>query len=337
MRARGITYETGFTRGTAKREDPWDLATVAEDLRVIRDDLHCNAVRIVGGELDRIDAAAHVAVDLGLEVWYSPYPIELTHDEILARFADGAERAEKLRSRGGEIVFVTGAELTLFNPGFLPGETFEDRVRPLVENPQSLAGHIGELTRRINAFLGRAVGVVRERFGGKVTYAAVQLERVNWDPFDIVSIDLYRTPAIADQFVDGVRAYAAFDKPLAITEFGCATFRGAADRGAQGLDIVVNDPETAMPLHLDGVYERDEDGQAAVIRELLEIFDAEGVDSTFVFAFALRDFPHRPTGDPRNDLDLASYGITKLDESGDWQPKAAFSTIAQLYGGHPAR
>jgi hypothetical protein len=37
--------------------------------------------------------------------------------------------------------------------------------------------------------------------------------------------------------------------------------------------------------------ERDEAGQAAYLRELLEIFDAEGVDSAFVFAFALSSHP----------------------------------------------
>jgi hypothetical protein len=45
---------------------------------------------------------------------------------------------------------------------------------------------------------------------------------------------------------------------------------------------------------LDGEYTRDEAGQAANIREVLEIFDSEGVDS----AFELRNFPHRPTAIP---------------------------------------
>jgi hypothetical protein len=39
--------------------------------------------------------------------------------------------------------------------------------------------------------------VVRERFGGKVTYAAVPFEGVDWTPFDIVSVDLHRSKETA--------------------------------------------------------------------------------------------------------------------------------------------
>ena len=93
------------------------------------------------------------------------------------------------------------------------------------------------------------------------------------------------------------------------------------------------------PLRLDGDYERDEAGQATYLRELLSIFDSEGVDSTFVFLFALTSFPHRPDGDPRDDLDRAGPGIVKVLETGfgttypdlPWEPKAAFTAVADCY------
>ena len=110
------------------------------------------------------------------------------------------------------------------------------------------------------------------------------------------------------------------------------------DRGARGWNRRVR-PDTGAPLRLDGEYIRDEDGQAAYLRDLLEIFDAEGVDSAFVFTFALHGYLHRPDGDPRDDLDLASYGIVKVleDRPGQtypdmaWEPKAAFTTLADYY------
>jgi hypothetical protein len=102
---------------------------VERELRIIRDDLHCNAVRVMGGDPERPELAATYAADLGLEVWFSPYPLELTADEVLSLLADCAERAERLRQRGAEVVVVTGAELSLMNNGLLPGDTLHERSR----------------------------------------------------------------------------------------------------------------------------------------------------------------------------------------------------------------
>jgi len=340
MRANGISYDTGFVRNGGSSREPFDPEVVRRELRIIRDDLHCNAVRIMGGDPQRLELAATYAAELGLEVWFSPYPLELTTDELLSLFADCAERAERLRRRGAEVVFVAGAELSLMNKGFLDGETFDDRLQRLLGRPHRLPQLIPEVAARVNEFLARAVAVVRERFGGKVTYAAIQLERVDWACFDIASVDLYRSSEIADRFTEGVRALVALGKPVAITEFGAATYRGAGDRGAHGLEIVEHDKDTGAPLRLDGgLYLRDEEGQATYLRELLEIFEAEGVDSAFVFTFALHDYPHRPDGDPRDDLDLASFGVVKVleDRHGEtypdmtWEPKAAFRLLARQW------
>ena len=314
---------------------------VERELLLIRDDLHCNAVRVTGGDPDRIEFAASVAAGLGLEVWFSPYPLELTTAEMLALFADCAERAERLRRGGAEVVFVTGAELSLMCPGFLPGDSVEERLG-LLSEPDRVREVIARVGDRINDLLGRAVAVVRERFGGPVTYASVPIDRVDWTPFDIVAMDVYRSAAIAGNFAElvreGMRSPALQGKPVAITEFGSATYRGAGDRGALGLEIVEYDD--SGPVRLTGDHVRDEAGQATYLRELLAVFDAAGVDATFVFVFALYDHPHRPGGDPRDDLDLASYGIVKVyeDRSGDtypglpWEPKAAFTALAEVYG-----
>jgi hypothetical protein len=342
VRAKGITYDTGFVhRGVISRER-FDQRQVERELRIIRDDLHCTAVRVSGGDPERIELAARIAVGLGLEVWFSPYPLELSADEMLPLFADCAERAERLRRQGGEVVLVLGAELSLMNPGFLPGGTLAERVRLLTSRPDGLRELIAEASVRVNDFLSRAVALVRERFGGKITYASIPPDRVDWTPFDFVSVDLYRSIEIADQFAEGVRTLVAQGKPVAITEFGSASYLGAGDRGARGLEIAEHDEYTREPLRLTGTYLRDEAGQAAYLRELLEVFDSAGVDSAFVFIFALDSYPHRPDGDPSDDLDLASYGIVKVyeDRHGDtypdlpWEPKTAFTTLADYYRTH---
>ncbi len=190
MRAKGITYDTGFISNGVFSRPSLDAEMVEHELRIIRDDLHCNAVRVTGGDPDRLELAAGLAAHLGLEIWFSPYPLELTTDEMLSLFADCGERAERIRLRGHEVVFVAGAELSLMNVGFLPGTNLMERVKLLTSRSDRLPELVGTASERVNEFLGAAVAVVRQRFGGKVSYASTHLDRVDWEPFDIVSMDL---------------------------------------------------------------------------------------------------------------------------------------------------
>ncbi len=330
MRAKGIGYDTGLARG-GRFNRPFDPGLVRRELTIIRDDLHCTAVRLIGTDLDRIEFAAGEAAALGLEVWFSPFPWDRTPEEILDLLADGASRAERLRAAGAEVVFVTGAELSLFNHGFLPGEDVPARVAGLMASRELVAG----LPARVNEFLARAVETVRARFGGRVTYAAVPLERVDWTPFDIVSVDAHRSKEVAHHYREGVRSLVAAGKPVAITEFGVTPYRGAADLGARCGEILEYDGD--VPVRLDGEYVRDEEEQARYLRELVEIFTAEGVDAAFACTFVCYGLVHR--ADPREDLDMASWGVVKVLAEGTgetypdvpWEPKAAFGALARCY------
>jgi hypothetical protein len=336
MRGNGITYDTGFINAGVSTHEPFDPEVVKREMRIIRDDLHCNAVRITGGDPDRLEIAASHAADAGLEVWFSPFTCDLTTDELLDFLANCAERAERLRRRGAEVVFLTGAELTLFTKGFLPGDTLADRLALLVQ-PHRLREVVAEVPARLNDFLGKAASVVRDRFGGMVTYASTPSERVDWTPFDFVGIDAYKSIEVADRYSDAIRALVAQGKPVAITEFGCATYHGAADKGARGGMIV--EWNGATPTRLDGDYTRDEDEQVTYLRELLDIFNAQGVDTAFAYTFASYHLPHR--AGPREDLDMAGYGVVKVfeDRLGHtypdmaWEPKAAFTALASHYRG----
>jgi hypothetical protein len=339
VRAKGITYDTGFVRhGTLSRRH-FDHDVVRRELEIIRDDLHCTAVQITGGDADRLEGAARIAAGLGLEVWFSPYPLELGTDEIQDLLLDCAERAERIRTTGAEVVFVTGVEMSLMNRGFVAGADVGERLDTLLADPEGRPERIGEAGRRLDAFLRGVVAAVRARFGGRTTYAAIPFEQIDWSPFDIVTVELIRSAEVADRYRDGVRALVAGGKPVAITGFGTATWRGAGDTAPRSMEIIEYDD--AGPVRLCGEYVRDEEGQATYLGELLEIFEAEGVDSAFVFLFALENLPHRPGGDPRDDLDLASPGIVKVLEGTTgtaypgmaWEPKAAFATLAERYSG----
>jgi len=339
MRAKGIAYDTGFVRAGINSLARFDPDVVRRELAIIRNDLHCNAVQIIGGDPQRLELAARAAAELGLEVWFSPYPLDLTPDRILALFLDCAERAERIRSAGAEVTFVAGVELSIMNAGFVDGAGIGERLGRLLADPAGRAERLAEVRSRLNHFLGTAVAAIRERFGGRVTYAAIPFEGPDWDLFDVVTLELIRSAEVADQFREGVRRLVAQPKPVAITGFGTATWRGAGDVAPRSMEILESDEATGVPLRLKGQYERDEAGQAAYLGELLEIFDSEGVDSAFVYLFALNNLPHRPDGDPRDDLDLASVGIVKVldGRNGDtypdmaWEPKAAFATIAERY------
>ena len=343
MRGKGINYDTGFINNAGvSNHEPFDPEIVKREMRIIRDDLHCNAVRITGGDVNRLEIAATHAAASGLEVWFCPFTCDLTTDEVLDFLADCAERAERLRRRGAEVVLLTGSELCLFTKGFLPGETLAERLA-LVADPLRLRPMIGEVRARINDFLRRAVGVVRARFGGKVSYASLPMEGVDWAPFDIIATDAaYRSATTAERFRENIRVYVAQGraqgKPVAVTEFGCGTHRGAGDVAGHGNSIMVWGDD-GRAARLNGEYVRDEEEQATYLRELLEVFEAEGVDSAFVYTFAIYNLPHR--SDPREDLDMASYGVVKVLEGRlgytysdmAWEPKAAFTALADYYRG----
>ena len=57
MRAYGISYDTGFVRGGESSREPFDPEVVRRELRIIRDDLHADAVRVMGGEPERSRSA----------------------------------------------------------------------------------------------------------------------------------------------------------------------------------------------------------------------------------------------------------------------------------------
>ena len=314
MRAKGINYDTGFLSAGTSTHEPFDPERVRAEMRVIRDDLHCTAVRITGGDPARLEIASNHAADAGLEVWLCPFTNGLTQDELLALLADCADRAERLRRGGAEVVLLTGSELSLFTVGFLPGDTLAERLA-LVGDPLRLRPLIAELRAGINAFLGRAVAVVRARFGGRVSYASIlPLEGVDWKPFDVIATDAaYRTSRTAPTYRESIRAFVeqgrAQGKPVAITEFGCATFRGAGGVGGTG-DALIEWGDDGRASRLKTECARDEGEQVAYLRELLDVFDGEGVDAAFLYTFARYDLLHRD--DPYLDLDRASAGVVKV-------------------------
>ncbi|MGZ3679558.1 MAG: abortive infection protein [Ktedonobacterales bacterium] len=339
MHRKGINYDTGFAPiGDRLSRETFEPAQVRREMEIIARDLHCNAVRISGRDSDRIALAAEYALAAGLEVWFAPFPCNMTPDELVPYFVASAQAAEKLRKQSPQVVFVLGCEMSLFNSGFIPGAHHLERIQTMM-NPALLASlsvSPEELLQRFNAFLARAVAAAREHFAGPVTYASGPWENVDWTPFDIVSVDYYRDAGNHSTYREQLRPYFAHNRPVVVTEFGCCTYQGAQHRGSMGWAII---DRAAQPPRLTEAVIRDEQVQADYLMEVLRILDEEGVDGAFWFTFAAYGNPHH--ADPRYDLDCASYGVVKILDGATgetypampWEPKQSFYALANAYSG----
>ncbi len=325
---RGINYDTGvnYMPGSSSREF-WRSEAAQHDMRVIARDLHCDAVTVLGTDLERLREAAEFVLAEGMDVWIQPRLVDGTRAACLKHLAEAAELAEELRVKHpGRIALNIGCELSLFMRGILPGWNFWVRMRGLMVYWLIMS----VFNRRLNAHLRNARGVARSRFNGPITYSSGEWESVDWDPFDYVGVDYYMDSNNASKYVDGLRSLKRHGKPVVVTEFGCCSFRGADEKGGSGFLIIRwSNPPTVKPGH-----ERDEQVQADYIEQLRGIYKREGIDAAFTYAFS------EPTNtysqDPTYDLDMASYGIVKVvqpatcEQAEVWEPKAAFTRLSEL-------
>jgi hypothetical protein len=347
---KGIHYDTGTVfRGPgyaiSTRRAALDLAVVRRELEIIRDDLHANAVRIVGSDVGRLTAVAEIALGLGLEVWFSPAFFEYSPEETTARLVAAAEAVARLEAaHPGRVVFVAGSELTLFMPGILPGKSVTERLQGLKADPTLLGNG------KLDSYLTALVPGLRIAFDGPLTYASLAFEQVDWAPFDYVGVDHYREARTKDRYVEMLGPFLATGKPVIITEFGMRTVRGAESSGALGFGVT---DTTRLWLHtrpvigrffrprLNGSFQRDEAMQAREIAETLDELERSGVAGALLSTFAT---PGAKTDDnPRYDVDMDSMSLVKALPGGrhglaypdmPWEPKEAFTAVARHFAEH---
>lgn len=307
---KGIVYDTGFLPGDDLSRKWFDAEDVRRDMRAIADDLHCQVIRIGGRDLDRLTLAAEEAAAAGLEVWFSPLPVDLTTDEMLAVLADAAGRAESVRLKGAEVVLVTGCELSAFGVGFIEGDGYRERLQAMMAGDVAWWTTLMQVMPRFNAFLAEVAETVRPLFGGRISYASGPWEPVDWSPFDLVGVDAYRAAYNAHDYVEELRAHFKHGKPVVVTEFGTCAYKGAGERGGSAWIV----PEGAV---------RDEGEQVRYFDELMDVFEREGVDTALWFMFAGFNHP--------GDKDLGSYGVVKMLDERRWEPKEVFHAMAARY------
>ncbi len=350
LQHRGIHYDTGTTfRGPgyeiSTRRADLNFSVVRRELEIIRDDLHANAVRIGGSDVTRVTATTEIALNLGLEVWFSPAFYEYQSSETTSRLVAAARAVSALEeAHPGRVVFVAGSELTLFMPDLLPGKDVASRLAALKADPSLLRDG------KLNDYLASLTAVLRSTFAGPLIYAALPFEQVDWSPFDYVGVDYYREARTKERYVEMLQAYLATGKPVIITEFGMRTFRGAESSGVLGFGVT---DTTRLYLHtrpvigrffrprLNGNYERDEAMQARELGETIDELERAGVAGALLSTFAT---PEALTNDdPRYDVDMDSMSIVKYLPNGrrgttypdmPWEPKESFAVVARHFAPH---
>ncbi len=341
MRHRGVHYDTGvrFHPDRLSR-DRFDLDVVEYEMRAIASELHANAVRIIGEDIDRLVTAARFALNAGLAVYFNPWLINRGAAELLPFLTAAARAAETLRAEGrGEVCLVVGCEMSLFADGLIPGSNVYERVDWLV----SLRGGVPpsppleEVQAGLHALLQQCVQAVRAVFEGPVTYAAGAWEAVDWTPFDRVAVDYYRAEQPREEYAAGLRALAAHGKPVVVAEFGCCTYEGADRRGGMGWMDLDEWAEGQPRWLIEEPPARSEQTQANYLAEQLEIFDKEAIDGAFVFTLVAPYLQH--TDDPATDFDRSSFALVKSPSASSpaanavppWQPKAAYIELGRIY------
>jgi hypothetical protein len=346
LRQRGVVYDVGRAMGTLSinwRPD-YSPALTRRELGIIQADLHANAVRLGGRDPRRVLAAAEYAASIGLDVWLGPELWNATPKRTLHHITEAAAAAEPLSRRWPDrLTFCVGNELTMSMRGIVPGRSHAQRSRSPSLREIVLSGQ-----DTLRAFLAETAASVRRVYSGPISYCALPFERVDWDHFDVVGVNFYRQQGFTtDQYLTRISRLQGTGKPVAITEFGFAACRDAANPeflgtfnaaplSMLGLQIPVIRQLTRP--RVAAVHPRDEQAQAGLLLDQLRLLDQAGVDGAFVMSFS---FPLAPySEDPRHDLDATALSIVRTLPRGQhgttypdvgWEPKEAFHAIARYY------
>ena len=131
-------------------------------MQIARDDLHCNAVRLIGRDVDRLVHVAERALALGLEVWLSPALWGRPPDQTLRYCVSAAERAEGLRQQHPDRFVLSWAASSLYMQGIVPGKDFAERTREAFTRSRRRT----QRQRRLDEFLAAQHSGSRRHHGG---------------------------------------------------------------------------------------------------------------------------------------------------------------------------
>jgi hypothetical protein len=219
---------------------PIPIDITDEKLNIIHDELGCNAVIIFGNTEfeDGLIEAGRLAIQKGFDrIYVAPMYLDVPIDETVQKIGRFAKKVRVLREASDSVVFMVGHEFTFDAYGIVPGETYPDRLRYPLEDPEWLKD---SYWRSLNSVLPNAfkqiIALCRENYGYQIAYAATIDEAsyiVPWsDPiFESVSSDAYIWEKVGwteNWVVNHLSELESFRKPVNSTEWGCMTYKKAS-------------------------------------------------------------------------------------------------------------
>ncbi len=341
IKFRGINYNAGTEYDSSVyRSDKIDLERLKKDLVLIKK-LNCNVIRMYGSHIDKLILYSEKALKQGFHVWISPRLIDGNKQQTIKFVKEASKKAEQLRKKYRKVVFIVGNELLIDSKAVFDAPRLFQRVdflKSYINFKFSIKNEIPQLRQtyssmrifleKTDSSIKKFVEILRmeasKNFKGQITYASLPWEEINWNNFDIVAVNLYKNQWNASTYVDELRKFKSFSKPIAITEFGTCAYKGASKLGGSAYDVVDYRTKTIKK----GVI-RDESEQTKYLKELIELYWKENIFATFIFDFKEEWKIH--SNNPRKDLDLSSFGIVKVLKNGNVITKKAFNVVRKLY------
>jgi hypothetical protein len=309
MPIKGMNYVTGLRC--------WGMSPVPDDemlesFYVIKSELGCNAIRLVGDYEERLLRAVEIAKGLFSNIVVTPYNRDLDRDETITAFGRLAEGLEAIRGVSQAAILLTlGNELGTETKGIVPGDAYNDRAQWV-----SVNGLTAAQQHEVNEFLTRLKVAVSKSWKGPITYVKHPAENIDWDRLDVdvISLNQYYSTKWQneEQYLDDIRYYTSRRPrlPVFITEFGYSTFQEALYWGGHGWWYILNNPDKV-------VY--DENAQSEALSVNLRLLNSTSVNGIFLWTFM------ETKQDP--DLDAArSGGVIRYSSRGLWSRKRSFYT-----------
>jgi hypothetical protein len=278
---KGVNYRAAALWGWYPSE-----AETRECMWVTKNELGCNGILISGADDSRILQVAEIAAQQGIEtILLSPRAQreDFTIEEHVSRIIEFSKSVEEFRKKTPGTVLGVGNELTVDVMGILEGSTYDERT-------SEWEAKGWEYQKKLDDYLAVIVEGVREHYTGKMTYVSAIGEGryVHWGElgFDIMAPHLYPGGDYwtDERILERIQIMRGkYRMPLWISEFGCATYRGATADGASS-------------NYVNQDYDQSE--QANAIVHDVNLFQKAKVDGLFLWTLF---WPMQ--------IDAASYGI----------------------------